>query len=84
MDYSFDNWKKALEDFKSSVDKDLEEIRRHKEEIRQVKAEIMSALGGSFYLRDPKRIVISAPEIVIGDVDRDGVLFLQNPARSGA
>ena len=74
MDYNFDDWKKTLESFKSSVSKDLEEIRRHKEEIRQVKEEILSAMNGGYYLRDDKRIVLSAPEIIIGDVDRDGVL----------
>lgn len=74
MDYYFDDWKKALEDFKSSVTKDLEEIRQHKEEIRQVKEEIFSARNSGYFLRDDKRIVISAPEIIIGDVDRDGTL----------
>ena len=74
MDYNFKDWKKALDDFKGSVSKDLEEIRQHKEEIRQVKAEILNALNDGYYLRDPKRIVLSAPEIILGDVDRDGVL----------
>lgn len=74
MEYQFDDWKKALEDFKSSVAKDLEEIRQHKEEIRQVKEQIYSARNAGAFYRDEKRIVISAPEIVIGNVDRDGTL----------
>ena len=73
-EYSFDTWQQALADFQSSVTKELEEIRRHKEEVRQIKAEIFSALDSGHYLRDENRIVISAPEIIIGDVDRDGVL----------
>ena len=80
MDYFFDEWKKALEDFRSSVSKDLDEIRRHKEEIRQVKAEICSAKNSGYFLRDDNRIVISAPEIIIGDVDRDGTLLGNGPA----
>ena len=74
MEYNFDVWKKALEDFQASVSKDLEEIRQHKEEVRQMKSEIFSSRGGGYYLRDDHRIVISAPEIIIGNVDRDGVL----------
>ena len=38
MEYNFDVWKKALEDFQASVSKDLEEIRQHKEEVRQMKS----------------------------------------------
>ena len=74
MDYYFDDWKKALEDFKGSVTKDLEEIRQYKEEIRQLKGEIYDAMNSGYFLRDDHRIVISAPEIIIGDVDRDGIL----------
>ena len=75
MEFNFDDWKKALEDFQASVSKDLEEIRQHKEEVRQMKSEIFSVRGGGYFLRDNQRIVISAPEVVIGNVDRDGVLY---------
>ena len=81
MDTNFDDWKKALEDFKSSVSKDLEEIRRHKEEVRQIKEEIYSAKNSGYFLRDDERIVLSAPEIIIGDVDRDGTLRCQSGSK---
>ena len=74
MDYFFDDWKKALNDFQKSVTKDLEEIRQYKEEIRQLKSDIFSAMNGGYFLRDEQRIVLSAPEIIIGNVDRDGIL----------
>ena len=74
MDYSFDTWQKALSDFKDSVTKELEEIRLHKAEVQQMKEEIYSALNSGYYLRDDQRIVISAPEVIIGNVDRDGTL----------
>ena len=74
MDNTFDNWKKLLEDFKQGVTKDLEEIRQYKDEVRQIKADIDMSVGQGYVLRDPKRIVISAPEVIIGDVDRDGTL----------
>ena len=75
MDYYFDEWKKALDDFKSSVTKELAEIRKQKEEVRKLKSEIFSAMSSGYFLRDDNRIVISAPEIIIGNVDRDGVLL---------
>ena len=74
MDYSFDTWKQALTDFQKSVTKDLEEIRRHKAEVQKMKEEIFSAINQGYYLRDDQRIVLSAPEIIIGNVDRDGTL----------
>ena len=74
MDYCFDDWKKALNDFKASVSKDLEEIRKQKEEIRQLKEEIFDAMNTGYFLRDENRIVLSAPEIILGNVDRDGIL----------
>lgn len=75
MDYSFDTLKNALEDFKKSVTKDLEEIRKQKEEVRRLKEEVYSAIAEGYFIRDEKRIVISAPEIIIGNVDRCGVLM---------
>lgn len=74
MDYSFDNWKKALDDFKSSVSKDLEEIRRQKVEVQQMKEEMAGIFNGGYFLRDDRRLILSAPEIIIGNVDRDGTL----------
>ena len=74
MDYCFDDWKKALAEFQKSVTKDLKEIRRHKEEVRQIKSDIFDAMNNGYFLRDDHRIVLSAPEIIIGNVDRDGIL----------
>lgn len=68
------DWKTLLGDFQSSVSKDLDEIRKHKAEIQQMKAEIFSRLNGCNVIRDEQRIVLSAPEIVIGNVDASGDL----------
>jgi hypothetical protein len=75
MGYIFDDWKKALSDFQSSVEKDLEEIRKHKAEVQQLKADILNEMNQGRYLRDEKRIVISAPEVIIGNVDKSGFLI---------
>ena len=74
-EYAFKDWKKTLDDFKSSVEKDLEEIRKHKQEVLQLKAEINDELKLGRYIRDEHRIVISAPEIIIGNVDKSGCLL---------
>ncbi|MBR6002028.1 MAG: hypothetical protein IK045_04115 [Bacteroidales bacterium] len=81
MDYNFDTWKKALEDFKKSVTKDLEEIRKQKEEVRLLKEEILSSMNNGVFIRDDSRIVLSAPEIVIGNVDREGILVADGGGR---
>ena len=70
MGYIFDDWKALLENFQSSVEKDLEEIHQQKSEVQQIKADIFNRLDNGLYYRDDKRIVISAPEIVIGNVDK--------------
>ena len=75
MDSVFSEWKDALQNLQDSVSKDLEEIRLHKAEIQQIKMDIFNRLDEGKYLRDDKRIVISAPEIIIGDVDKSGVLW---------
>ena len=75
MDDLFEDWKKTLDNFKSSVEKDLDEIRKQKAAVQQMKAEIVSELNAGRYLRDEQRLVLSAPEIVIGNVDKSGVLL---------
>ena len=72
--YIFDDWKKILENFQSSVSKDLEEIHKQKSEVQQMKSDIFDRLDSGQYITDERRIVISAPEIVIGNVDKSGML----------
>ena len=75
MDTVFGDWKQALQDLQDCVTKDLEEIRKQKAEVQQIKIDIFNRLAEGKYLRDDKRIVISAPEIIIGDVDKSGALW---------
>lgn len=79
--YKFEQWQKELENLQSNVKKELENIRKSKEEVQQMKQELMYMLedvpGVSLgkYIRDDNRIILSAPEIIIGNVDADGVLW---------
>lgn len=70
----FENWQTALDDFQKNIEKELEEIRQHKAEVRQMKIDLIDHLGQGRYVRDENRIIISAPEIIIGDIDKSGML----------
>ena len=75
MDYIFKDWEEKLSKFESSVEKDLAEIRKCKAEMQQMKLDVVAELQKGRYVRDSQRLVLSAPEIVIGNVDRSGTLF---------
>ena len=75
MDYIFDDWKKTLSNFESSVEKDLKEIRQCKAEIQGMKVELINQMKKGHYLRDDNRLVLSAPEVIIGNVDESGKLL---------
>ena len=75
MGYIFDDWKELLEKFQSSVEKDLQEIHQQKSEVQQIKADIFNRLDKGHYYRDDDCIILSAPKIVIGNVDKDGDLL---------
>ncbi len=75
MDSIFKEWQKKLSDFESSVKKDLKEIRKCKAEIQQMKEDTEFEKRRGRYIRDDERIILSAPEIIIGNVDDSGVHF---------
>ena len=75
MDYIFKEWEDRLSTFESSVEKDLQEIRKCKAEMQQMQLDITAEIRKGRYIRDTQRLVLSAPEIVIGNVDRNGNLF---------
>lgn len=65
----------SLEKLQKDVAADLEQIRKDKLEIQGIKQSIDTLIKEGYYLRDDKRIIISAPEIIIGNVGRDGTLL---------
>ena len=79
MDFIFKEWQKAIEKLQSSLEKDVEEVRRQKEEVQAMKKDIFSQISAGQYIRDEHRIVISAPEIIIGNVDKSGDLWGNGP-----
>ena len=75
MDYIFKEWENRLSDFADSVEKDLAEIRKCKANIQQMQLDITAEIQKGRYIRDSQRLVLSAPEIIIGNVDRGGNLL---------
>ncbi len=75
MDYIFKEWEKRLSDFEGSVEKDIEEIRQCKADIQQLKSDLLSQVQRGRFVRDEQRLILSAPEIVIGNVDMNGCLY---------
>ena len=75
MDYIFKEWEEKLKAFEGNVEKDLAEIRKCKAEIQDLKVEVINQLKKGRYVRDDNRLVLSAPEIIIGDVDPSGNLY---------
>ena len=71
MNTIFKEWEKKLSDFEGSVEKDLSEIRKCKAEIQRISDDLNNSLVKGRYLRDNQRFIISAPEIIIGNVDNN-------------
>lgn len=72
-----DDLKAALSSFESSVKSDLEEIRSQKLEVLRLKNEITDTANGVNYVRNDGTVIISAPNIIIGNVDKQGNLLGQ-------
>jgi len=67
-----DKMKKALEEFEK-VKGDIAAIHKCKNEVLSLKEQLSESVQGGYFLRDDKKVVISAPEVIIGNVDRSGV-----------
>ena len=74
-DTVFSDWLTALTKLQTCVEKDLDEIRQQKAEIQQLKQDVFNRLAEGRFVRDDRRLVLSAPEIVIGNVDASGILY---------
>lgn len=65
----------ALDKFANSVTKDLNEIREHRNAVQQIQRDMDENVRIGRIIRDDKRLILSAPEIVIGNVDNSGNLI---------
>ena len=74
MDEYYKKWKKALDDLNASVEKNEEEIRQCKAQMQRMKDDNVDRFCSGHLIRDDHRIILSAPEIIIGDVNKEGML----------
>ena len=73
-DNIFEDWLNSAKDFKKKADAVLAEVHKAKQEMLALRNEIMDRLDEGQFIRDDKRIIISAPEIIIGNVNHFGDL----------
>ena len=74
MDYIFKEWEEKLKAMADSVEKDLKEIRKCKADVQQMKLDVVAEVQKGRYVRDNEQLIISAPRIILGNVDRNGTL----------
>ena len=68
-------WKEQLDQLKESLAKELEDIQQCKADIAQLRTETADKYSSVHYIRDDRKLILSAPEIVIGNVNRHGMLL---------
>ena len=67
-------WQEKMDDFQAQVSDELNQIHQFKQDIAELQAKIVDTLGSGQYIRNESRIILSAPEIIIGDVNKLGLL----------
>jgi len=72
-DRIYQDWEARLESLLESVEKELAEVRAQKEALFSLNTDRMSAIEGRV-IHDDRRLILSAPEIVIGNVNMGGML----------
>lgn len=73
-DTILNDWKKQVDDFKRDVSKALEDVHQCKVKMEALKADILNEINNGQYIWDNECIVLSAPKIIIGNVDKNGEL----------
>lgn len=70
-----ESWRAAIDELKKDLKTVLEDIHSQKDKIQELRNQVDNELAQVKYVRDDKRLVLSAPEIIIGNVDRQGHLI---------
>lgn len=72
-DRIYQDWEAKLKSLLDSVEKELAEVRAQKEALFSLNTDRVSAIEGRV-IHDDRRLILSAPEIVIGNVNMGGML----------
>ena len=76
LDFIFKKIQEKLSEFDQKSDKSNDEIRQCKAEIQQLRMELDFEKQKGHFIRDDERLILSAPEIIIGNVDSSGMLYM--------
>lgn len=72
-DRIYQDWEARLKSLLDSVEKELAEVRAQKEALFSLKTDAQNKIEGRL-IHDDRRLILSAPEIVIGNVNMGGML----------
>lgn len=74
-DNLFGDWMDAVQKLQDSVDKSIYEIHAAKAEMQDLRNDVYEMLAEGQYIRDNRRLILSAPEVIIGNVDKTGEII---------
>ena len=72
-DRIYQDWEARLKSLLDSVEKELAEVRAQKEALFSLNTDVQNMIEGRL-IHDDRRLILSAPEIVIGNVNMGGML----------
>jgi len=72
-DRIYQEWETRLKSLLDSVEKELAEVRKQKEALFNLNTDANNTIEGRL-IHDDRRLILSAPEIVIGNVNMGGML----------
>ena len=72
-DRVYQDWEARLKSLLDSVEKELEEVRAQKSALFSLNTDVQNQLEGRL-IQDDHRLILSAPEIIIGNVNMGGTL----------
>lgn len=81
MDTIIQEWRKLLNEFRDSVGKEVAEIRRCKAAVQNIRPDYVTQQASGRFIRSNDPIIISSPNIIIGNVDADGNLIGGTPGK---
>lgn len=75
MDTILNDWLNKVQELQKSIKADLDEIRKIKQDLQDMRPQVYSEQADGLHISHASRITLSAPEIVIGNVDSSGELY---------
>lgn len=73
VDYT--EWKDTLDKYKAEMEKELAEVRAAKQDLIDLHNKMQEMVFSGRYERDEDTLILSAPNIIIGNVDKSGNLL---------